>query len=240
MKPYYVYAHKTTCGRVYYVGKGEGDRINQTGNRNDRWKAIRKDRGCEKVFLEVDLSEDEAYLKEVLWIKHFKSIGQCDANVSLGGKGVMVEKRWWGDKIANSLKGIKRKSGRENHSFKDVITKEELIDLYVEKKMSSVEIGAMYGVSCTTVLSRVKDFGIKKRAPGRESVPIMCETDGLIFDSINDAAKHYNLFRENIRKVLDGKYNHTGGKKFRHVSGNSKVGSGIVESTGRDERGDKG
>ncbi len=55
-------------------------------------------------------------------------------------------------------------------------------------------------------------------------VKIMCVTDGKEFASINDAAKHYNVFRENIRKVLHGKYKHTGGRLFKYVSDDREAG----------------
>jgi hypothetical protein len=218
MNKYYVYAHKRPDGHIFYVGKGRGIRQHQTGNRNLYWKRIVKKHGYESMIVEGNLTEKEAYDKEIIWIKHYKESGQCDANFTDGGDGVRVEKRWWSEAISNALKGKKRASGRESKSFKDNVTKDELTRMYVGEGLSSVDIGKITGLSYATILSRVRGYGLLPRPGGKPSIKILCTTDGNEFASINDAAKKYNLFRENIRKVLHGKYKHTGGKQFQYVT----------------------
>jgi hypothetical protein len=217
MNDYYVYAHKKPNGHIFYVGKGSGIRQHQTGNRNAYWKRIVKKHGYSPMILEKNLTEKEAYDKEIVWIKHYKETGQCDANFTNGGDGVRVEKRWWNEAISRALKGKIMPKGRLNKSFKDYITKEELKKLYIDEKLSSVAISKIIGISYTTVLKRVSEYGLDKRNCGKENVSIICVNDGKVFASINDAARYYNIFRENIRKVLHGKYKHTGGKKFEYV-----------------------
>jgi hypothetical protein len=223
MNDYYVYAHKKPDGHIFYVGKGSGIRQYQTGNRNVYWKRIVKKHGYTPMILEKNLTEKEAYDKEIIWIKHYKETGQCDANFTNGGDGVRVNKRWWNEKISKALSGIKRPEGRENKSFKDNITKEELILLYIDKGMSSVEIGKIKNLSPTTILIRVREYGLIPNSIGKKRIRIKCSTDGREFQSISDAAKYYNLFRENIRKVLHGKYKHTGGKAFEYVANDRGV-----------------
>jgi hypothetical protein len=223
MNDYYVYAHRKADGHIFYVGKGRGLRIIQTGNRNLYWKRIARKHGYNPMFLEQNLTETEAYGKEVIWIKHYKKTGQCDANFTNGGDGIRVNKRWWNAAISKALKGRPAKKGRESKSFKDTISKRELTDLYVNKRFSSVEIAKQCGVSYTTVISRLREHGLPVRKCGRDSVKIRCLTDNREFMSISDAAKHYNLFRENIRKVLNGKYKHTGGKVFEYVSNDREI-----------------
>jgi hypothetical protein len=218
MNDYYVYAHSIPDGRVFYVGKGRGIRQHQTGNRNEYWKRITKKYGYISMLLEENLTEQDSYDKEIVWIKHYKETGQCDANFTNGGDGVRVEKRWWNEAISKALKGKSCPIGRENKSFKDNVSKEDIIKMYDVDGLSSVAIGERTGLSYTTVLKRVREYGLEPRRCGKQNVKIVCVTDGREFASINDAAKYYNVFRENIRKVLHGKYKHTGGKSFRYVT----------------------
>jgi hypothetical protein len=213
-KSYYVYLHKTVKnGIVFYVGKGSGYRMFATGNRSNGWKRIAKKYGFIPEIIEDNLTEDEAYKKEIEYIKYFKDIGLCDANVSLGGKGVNVPKRWWGENISKSLIGLKREYGIFNKSYKNFIDKDTLFDLYVNKNMSSVEISKRYGVSIVTVLARCRDYGIEVY----HGKKIQCTTDGNMFNSISEAAEYYGVYRENIRKVLAGKYKKTGNKHFKYI-----------------------
>ena len=46
------------------------------------------------------------------------------------------------------------------------ITQETLNNLYWEQKLSTLTIGRQYGVSSTTVISKMKELGIRRRTPG--------------------------------------------------------------------------
>lgn len=214
-KKYYVYGHfKRGENNPFYIGKGCGNRAYATGNRSKFWKRIANKYGYEARILIENLSEEVAYQIEMEFIATYKSIGSCEANFTMGGDGVRVEKRWWYDKISASMKGRKRPSGKDSKSYKDKITKEQLYDLYVNKGMSSIKIGKLVGISYATVCTRLKQYGIKAKQKGKIGVPIICVNDGKQFNSITDAAKHYNVYRENIRKVLKGIYKHTNKLKF--------------------------
>lgn len=212
---YYVYAHfRKGQTNPFYVGKGSGNRLNQTGNRSEFWKRIVAKYGYESKILIDNLSEQDSYKIEIECIAMYKLLGFCEANFSLGGDGINVKKRWWGAKISASTKGIIRPKGLNSKSYKDVISKEKLYQMYVTQNMDSISIGKLTGISYGTICSRLKDFGIEKRGCGKKNIPIICTTDGLRFSSINDAARHYSVFRENIRKVLKGIYSHTKNKHF--------------------------
>ncbi len=217
MRSYYTYLHATPDDIVFYVGKGSGDRLKTTSNRGTFWKRIAKKYGFIPCLISFNLTEEQAFENESAWIKFYKSIGQCRANFTEGGDGVRVKERWWGDKISKALKGMKRGRGLESKSYKDVVSREQLNHLYVDKKTSSVAIGKMFDVSYSTIIERLRCFGIPIRNPGKKPTTIICTTDGRIFDSIGEAAIYYGVFRENIRKVLCGKYRQTGGKSFEHV-----------------------
>lgn len=53
--------------------------------------------------------------------------------------------------------------------------------------------------------------------PGRPKRKIKCLNDGIVYDSIKEASQALNLYKQNINKVLKGKYKHTGGYKFEYV-----------------------
>lgn len=215
---YYIYAHKRIDnGEIFYIGKGSGKRAYIKSNRNEYWKRIANKYGYEILFLKRGLSEEDSYKYEIDLIAKYKKIGQCYANFTNGGDGVNVSVRWWNDKISKSLLGIKRYSGVDNPSYKDVISKEELLKLYVEDGLNITQISNMYNISTTTIASRLKENGIQSREKGRKKIKIICIEDGIEFNSISDAAKYYNLYRENIKKVIEGKYKTTGNKHFKKI-----------------------
>lgn len=212
---YYIYAHvRLDTNSIFYIGKGSGKRAYITSNRSNYWKRIVNAHGYKVIFLEENLSEDEAFNFEISFIAKYKSKGGCEANFTIGGDGVRVEKRWWNDKISEALKGKNVKKGKDNGSYKHIITKDELYDMYVLKNMNTIEISKAKNTTTPTICSRLKEYGITKKSAGRVKIKIKCIEDNLEFNSLSDAAKHYNLYRENIKKVIDGKYKHTGNKTF--------------------------
>ena len=215
-KKYYVYAHSKPNGEVFYIGKGSGDRLNKTGNRSDFWKRTVAKYGFIASKLADTLTEREAFDKEIELIAEYKKQGFCKVNISLGGDGVKVEKRWWGAKQSAALKGIQRPSGRSNLNYQDVISVEDLRRLYCEDQMTTPQIAEQIGVSIPTVISRLKEFQIPIRKAGRTAVKIRCLNDNAIFNSINEAARFYGIYRENIKKVLRGTYTHTNKLRFEY------------------------
>jgi hypothetical protein len=219
-KKYYVYYHVSQkTGEIYYVGKGSGKRFAQFKLRGKLWDAFYKKHGCKAVIAFKDLSEKMAFTLEIKEIKRLKEINQCRANISNGGDGVTVDKRWWGDNIKKSqIKRFKENpmpKGKDNKTFKHFCDNNILIDEY--KTLSTTQISNKYNVSVTTVWSRLKSLGVKLEKPGKKSIQITCKNDGKIYKSINEAARHYGVFRENIRKVLKNQYKHTNNLVFEYI-----------------------
>lgn len=212
---YYIYTHSNKEYGTFYVGKGSGERLKTTGNRSEYWKRIVAKYGYEASILENGLTEKEAYAREIYWIRHFKTVGQCRANFTNGGDGVQVEKRWWGQKISNSLKGKKGARGEASGAFKRLPV-DLIIKLYTEDGKGIVEIAGLVGCSYTTVSTRLAQHNIERRGSFTRRRPIICTQSGHEFESITAAAEATGLYRENIRKVLAGKYRHTGGMHFKY------------------------
>ena len=90
---YYVYLHiKEDTGEPFYVGKGKDKRYNVKSGRSKYWKNIVDKHRFDIIFLEIDLTNEEAIKKEIYWIDR---IGRKDwgngtlVNFTDGGEGTI-------------------------------------------------------------------------------------------------------------------------------------------------------
>ena len=104
---YYIYLHiKITNGEPFYVGKGKDKRCFVKNNRSSYWKNIAKKYDYDIIFLEENISEEEALVKETYWINR---IGRKDLK-----KGLLV----------NFTDGGEGTSGRPmNQNTKNILSK---------------------------------------------------------------------------------------------------------------------
>ena len=114
---FYTYAHYTPQGRLFYIGKGSGERrAYNMHNRNDRWNKIVAKYGKPEVkILATWDKEKDAFSHEVLLISCFRDMGYKLANLTDGGEGsvgikVSEETRL---KLSLKLKGRKGKKPSE-------------------------------------------------------------------------------------------------------------------------------
>jgi hypothetical protein len=88
---YYIYRHiRLDTNTPFYVGKGKESRRSRAHNftkRNDYWINIYNKTPIEVEIMISDLTEEEAFQKEIEFITLYKSYGWCEANLAAGGLG---------------------------------------------------------------------------------------------------------------------------------------------------------
>jgi len=85
---FYTYAHYTPQGRLFYIGKGQGERANAFYKRGIYWNNVVKKYGTPKVEVLASWdTETEAFEHEKLLISCFKDMGYKLANLTDGGEG---------------------------------------------------------------------------------------------------------------------------------------------------------
>lgn len=72
MNKYYVYLHRTLCGKVFYVGKGTGYRVKEKGHRSKTWHKFASS-GYTYQIVKDNISETEALELEEKLITIYKS-----------------------------------------------------------------------------------------------------------------------------------------------------------------------
>ena len=85
---FYTYAHYTSEGRLFYIGKGHGKRAYVFYKRNKYWNHIVAKYGkpTVKIIAEWD-TEEEAFAHEIALIAQYRNEGIDLCNLSEGGEG---------------------------------------------------------------------------------------------------------------------------------------------------------
>ena len=85
---YYTYAHYTAdTHKIFYVGKGHGDRAYKYG-RNSFWKNIANKHGFYATILAEWKNQEEAFEHEKLLISSLTDMGISLTNLTSGGEGI--------------------------------------------------------------------------------------------------------------------------------------------------------
>ena len=87
---FYVYLHRRkTDDKVFYVGKGTGQRVTALKGRNPYWQKTAIKHGVISEILFDNLTEEEALAVEVDVIKELKYFGHPLCNLTDGGDGAL-------------------------------------------------------------------------------------------------------------------------------------------------------
>jgi len=107
---YYTYAHLTPKGKIFYIGKGVGDRAYSFSDRSHDWRrAVKQNQGVQIQILANWDTEEEAFDHERLLIDCFIGMKYKLVNKAKGGRGaygvVFSEERK--QYLSKKLTGIK-------------------------------------------------------------------------------------------------------------------------------------
>lgn len=90
MNKYYIYLHVSLkTGKVFYVGKGCGKRAKSKSGRSKEWQDIVGKEGYKITFAYENLSEEQAFFKEIETISEYLKNGHALTNKTLGGEGAL-------------------------------------------------------------------------------------------------------------------------------------------------------
>lgn len=86
MTGFYIYEHrKADSGELFYIGKGKGNRLTQTGKRNPHWKHVANKHGFVAKKIADGLTESEAFEREKQLIREMRMAGILLCNMTDGG-----------------------------------------------------------------------------------------------------------------------------------------------------------
>lgn len=108
MNNFYIYRHiRLDTNAPFYIGKGVNNRASVVLGRNKYWTNIVNKYGFKSEIMIDNLTEEEALQKEQYFIKLYKDINLCEANITLGGEGVtgLQHSDKTKAKIAESMRG---------------------------------------------------------------------------------------------------------------------------------------
>ena len=197
MDNYYIYQHiRLDSDTPFYVGKGRKKRAYQKGKtiRNKYWNNIVNKYNYRVEIIVSDLTETEAFIKEMEFIKLYKSLGFCEANMTDGGEGSsgMV----WSNDARRKISALHKRR---------VWSKETL-----EKRGQCIS-KARKGISMSEKQKKDISNTLIKKGAGRA---IICVNTGITYRTAGVAARQLNINGGNISKVLNKKQETTGGYNF--------------------------
>jgi len=115
MKVFYTYKHirldRDDSEKPFYVGKGTDYRAwsESSRTRNRHWHNVANCIGYRVEIIEVVSTNKEALDREEYWISHYKNLGYCECNYTMGGEGALGTPE---SKLHNS---IAQKKYRKEH-----------------------------------------------------------------------------------------------------------------------------
>lgn len=186
---FYVYLHiKETTGEPFYVGKGCGYRSTRKTNRTKHWHSIVNKYGYDVINLEVNLTEEESFEKEIYWIDRIgrKDLGNGPLiNYSNGGEGTS------GYKMSDERKQL------TSERFKGRISPMKGKDPWNKGKK---------GVQIMSEETRKKISESHTNKESKNGKLILNLETGIFYNSILDASKTSKISKTTLSEYLSGKY----------------------------------
>lgn len=207
---YYVYVwYIVDTNEVFYVGKGKGDRYKNIYNRNKFFKNIYDTHICEPAIIYDNLSENEAFIKEIDMIKYYREnypnyrlTNQTDGGEGSSGwkaseefklKQSITHKKQWEDSFFRE-KMIKIRTD-ENGIYKSQEFRRKISSIV--KGVNNPNYNNRWNDSQKNHLSKVrKELGLAKGSNNPNSKSILCVETGETFKYITLALDKYGVKNE--------------------------------------------
>jgi hypothetical protein len=203
---FYVYEHwRLDRDECFYVGKGKGNRAYSMKNRNRYHQAIRSKlnrigSAFEVRIVATNLLEEDAFCLERERILFWRNNNIDLSNMTDGGEGV---------------RGISKEI-RINAARVHIGNKYNLGRFWTEEQkyfMRKKKLGCKAPVE-TEKMRQTRIKNIEKSAISRRK-KVICLNDMVEFNSVSDAANHYDLPKSTISKICCGNRNAAYGLKFK-------------------------
>jgi|WetSurMetagenome_2_1015567.scaffolds.fasta_scaffold24707_4 hypothetical protein len=199
---FYIYRYlRLDTNTPFYVGKGRGNRYKQNSQRNKYFKNIISSVPYEVEIMIENLSEGQAFSKEIEFIKLYKNLGYCEANLTNGGEGckgrpISEENKM---KISQRFKGNKfwvgKKHTEETKAKISKTSKNRKWSIEARKKQSRIQKGKKF--------SQIHKNKIAK-ANFKQVIDL---STGFVWDSAKEAAQIYGINYNTLKSMLNGAKN---------------------------------
>jgi len=226
---YYVYEWiRLDTNEPFYVGKGKGDRWCRRNSRSKHFLNIYNKVETVVNILHENLSENEAHEYECWYINEYRfTYGYNLCNKTDGGDGVSGYKP--------SDEEVRR-NRMQTHGFDIEDYKDEIIDMYLNNYMSTLEIAKYFKVSDVCVNRVLKKFKVKLRSSGsvknkNRGLNRYNSKCVLVKDYNNIIIKYFesiSLCGEWLASIGLFKNFHSGSKKVRQIINTNKLCNGFL------------
>lgn len=184
---FYVYAWiRLDTNKIFYIGKGSGNRYKDLGMRNRHFLFIVRKLGvnnCKIIKLEENLEEQKAFEKERYYIKYYKDLGEPLTNISDGGDG---SSGWFKNsppEVQERHRQISKSFLGRKHSEK---TKYKMSQsALAQHRTLSVHAKELIGIKNSKRISVLKDGVIIKE-----------------FSSLKECAAYYKISTDTIHRII--------------------------------------
>lgn len=227
IEQFYVYEwYNTDTREIFYVGKGTRNRINHIKNRNKIFKRYIEEHNCSNRVIKKFDNEIDAFIFENERIVELKSQKQCMCNLDNGGIGG-VNFVWTAEMKAymSQYNPMKCEKQKKRMSLKNPMKNKSVAIRVASKKQRAVIIEDIRFDSVKQASEYYKVFDTEiitwcKRGYDRNKNPCRYEdekqkefvlkttnskkvnVDGIIFNSVREAAKHIGVWPESIIRAI--------------------------------------
>ncbi len=191
---YYVYEwYNTDTKEIFYVGKGKNNRYKHIKNRNKFFTDYYNTHNCDVRKIYENLSEEEAFQKEVETIKYYKEntnyrlTNQTDGGE--GASGLIVS-----DEFREKMRKIV--SGKNNPNYNHKWSEE------MKQKARERMIGKYNGENNPNYGNK---WTLEQKSNNNTAKKVIC--DGKIFPTLTECSKYYNIKYTTMQSWVNNKNN---------------------------------